>query len=203
MEYKTIKDTVSAEITVKRSRFIANISPCSNEQEAMAFIKKISLKYHDAKHNCYAFITKDYEKFSDDKEPHGTAGKPILDVLKYNGICNAVIVVTRYFGGILLGTGGLTHAYSDAALLALNNAEKIDMSLCSCFKGCFEYKDMSLIQNICNLKKLKILDTSFGEKITAQILVKKGKEQEFLDILEEKSNASIIFEKINEDFYFL
>lgn len=202
MVYKTIKEATSAEISVKRSRFIANISPCQTQKEAEDFIKQISTKYHDAKHNCYAYITKDHEKFSDDREPHGTAGKPIYDVLKYNDICNACIVVTRYFGGILLGTGGLTHAYSDAANEALNSAIKIEMQLCSFLKGEFSYKDMSLIQNICNQMGLKLLVGDYGEQITAVIVAKKELESSVLAKIEEKSCGNIKFEKIKEEFYF-
>ena len=200
--YKTIKQAISAEISVKRSRFIANISPCSSQKEAEDFIKKISSKYHDAKHNCFAYITKDHEKFSDDREPHGTAGKPIYDVLKYNNICNACIVVTRYFGGILLGTGGLTHAYSDAACEVLNNAETAEMQLCSFLKGEFEYKDMSLVQNICNSLGLKLEEGEYTEKISATVVAKKELESEFLRKIEEKSCGNIKFEKIKEEFYF-
>jgi len=200
--YKTIKEAISAEISVKRSRFIANISPCSSQTEAEDFIKKISSKYNDAKHNCYAYITKDHEKFSDDREPHGTAGKPIYDVLKYNNICNACIVVTRYFGGILLGTGGLTHAYSDAAGEVLSQAKTVEMQLCSFFKGEFEYKDMSLVQNICNSLGLKLSEGEYTEKISATVITKKELEAEFLQKIEEKSCGNIKFEKIIEKFYF-
>ena len=200
--YKTIKKATSAEISVKRSRFIANISPCNNKQEAEEFINKISSKYHDAKHNCYAYITKEHEKFSDDREPHGTAGKPIYDILKYNNICNACIVVTRYFGGILLGTGGLTHAYSDAANEALKISETVEMQLCSFFKGEFEYKDMSLVQNVCNSLGLKLEEGEYTEKINAVVVVKKELEEQFLSKIEEKSCKKIKFEKFKEEFYF-
>lgn len=200
--YKTIKKATSAEISVKRSRFIANISPCNNKQEAEEFINKISSKYHDAKHNCYAYITKEHEKFSDDREPHGTAGKPIYDILKYNNICNACIVVTRYFGGILLGTGGLTHAYSDAANEALKISETVEMQLCSFFKGEFEYKDMSLVQNVCNSLGLKLEEGEYTEKINAVVVVKKELEDQFLSKIEEKSCKKIKFEKFKEEFYF-
>lgn len=200
--YKTIKEAISTEISVKRSRFIANISPCNTQKEAEDFIKKISSKYHDAKHNCYAYITKDHEKFSDDREPHGTAGKPIYDVLKYNNICNACIVVTRYFGGILLGTGGLTHAYSDAAGEALKLATKVEMQLCSFYKGEFDYKDMSLVQNICNSLGLKLEEGEYAEKINAVVVIKKKLEEQFLAKIEEKSCGNIKFEKIKEEFYF-
>ena len=200
--YKKIKKATSAEISVKRSRFIANISPCNNKQEAEEFINKISSKYHDAKHNCYAYITKEHEKFSDDREPHGTAGKPIYDILKYNNICNACIVVTRYFGGILLGTGGLTHAYSDAANEALKISETVEMQLCSFFKGEFEYKDMSLVQNVCNSLGLKLEEGEYTEKINAVVVVKKELEDQFLSKIEEKSCKKIKFEKFKEEFYF-
>ena len=202
MVYKTIKEPKSAEISVKRSRFIANIAPCSSKNEAEDFIKEISSKYHDAKHNCYAYITSEHEKCSDDREPHGTAGKPIFDVLKYNNICNVCIVVTRYFGGILLGTGGLTHAYSDAANEVLKSSETIEMQLCSFYKGEFDYKDMSLVSSVCSSLGLKLNEGEYTDKVNAVVVVKKGLENQFLSKIEEKSCGNIKFEKIKEEFYF-
>ena len=202
MSYKIIKNSASAEISVKRSKFIANIAPCKTAQEALDFINKISSLYHDAKHNCYAFRTITEENFSDDKEPKGTAGKPIMDVIKHNEIFNCVIVVTRYFGGILLGAGGLVHAYSDAALNALNKTETAFLHKASVFEGEFDYKDLNLIQSLCDVNEYKIENMLYTDKIKANIVIPQEQEELFLNLLEDKSNGNIKFFKIKEDFCF-
>lgn len=115
--------SANGEITEKKSRFLAVIKEIHSESDAALFIEGIRKKYWDARHNCYAYVlgpNNETQRFSDDKEPQGTAGKPILDVLLGNDIHNAVIVVTRYFGGVLLGTGGLVRAYTDSSMAAVN-----------------------------------------------------------------------------------
>ena len=116
--------SAKGEITEKKSRFLAVIKEIHSESEAAGFIESIRKQYWDARHNCYAYVlgpNNETQRFSDDKEPQGTAGKPILDVLLSSGIHNAVIVVTRYFGGVLLGTGGLVRAYTDSSLAAVES----------------------------------------------------------------------------------
>lgn len=115
----------SAEITEKKSRFLADVYPVRESAEAEAFLQSVKKKYHDASHHCYAYVTGEdgrEEKCSDDGEPSGTAGRPILEVIRGNGLLNVCIVVTRYFGGTLLGTGGLLRAYQRAAAEGLRNA---------------------------------------------------------------------------------
>lgn len=127
MDYKrerfdTVISTVSGEITEKKSRFIATVFHVESEEEAVSVIADMKKKYWDARHNCYAYvigIDNEVSRFSDDGEPGGTAGRPILDVLKNRGLTNTLVVVTRYFGGVLLGTGGLVRAYTDATVAAL------------------------------------------------------------------------------------
>ena len=120
----TVSGQSSAEYTEKRSRFIAVIRHCETEQEAVSFINDIRAKHRDARHNCYAYSVSGgaVKRFSDDGEPHGTAGKPMLDIIDGEGLCNVCAVVTRYFGGVLLGTGGLLRAYTAAAADALADA---------------------------------------------------------------------------------
>ena len=114
-KYITVLGESTAEYTEKRSRFIATIRHCDSEEEALAFIEEMRSKYWDARHNVYAYSVKHQGRFSDDGEPHGTAGKPVYDVITSDGITNLAVVVTRYFGGVLLGTGGLVRAYSKSA----------------------------------------------------------------------------------------
>ena len=130
-EFYTIEKNVETEIVVKKSKFIANIFYISTNKEAEEKIKEIKKKYFDARHNCFSYrvVENDniIEKASDDGEPSGTAGGPMLNILQKNNLANILIVVTRYFGGILLGTGGLVRAYSDALLEALEKTSKVKM----------------------------------------------------------------------------
>ena len=131
-EYLTLKIENSDEFTVKHSRFIGYAKPVSTQEEAVAFINQIKSKHWDATHNVYAYILREGQtrRYSDDGEPQGTAGIPVLDVLQKEGLTDCCVVVTRYFGGILLGGGGLVRAYSHAAKLAVDSGEVIKMSMC-------------------------------------------------------------------------
>ena len=124
-EIKTITENVVTEITEKKSKFIANLCYVNNINQAEEQLNIIRKKYHDARHNCYAYIIKDetlIKKASDDGEPSGTAGSPILNVLEKNNLCNVLAIVTRYFGGILLGAGGLVRAYTEAATKVIESS---------------------------------------------------------------------------------
>ena len=123
-EYRTLHSSSQDEFTEKRSRFIGYACPVTTEDEALAFIAKIKKQHWDAKHNVYAYVLRDWQirRYSDDGEPQGTAGIPVLDVLIKGDVTDAVIVVTRYFGGILLGGGGLVRAYGHAASIAVRAA---------------------------------------------------------------------------------
>ena len=123
LERIIIKDG-TGEIVEKKSRFIANVKAVKSEEEAIAFINEIKKKYWDARHNCMAYVVDGIQRFSDDGEPSGTAGKLILDVITGRELTNAVIVVTRYFGGVLLGTGGLVRAYQKASIEALEGKRR-------------------------------------------------------------------------------
>ena len=124
--YKTVKKTASDEIIINKSRFIGYASPCETEEEALAFLKRIREKHRDATHNCYAYIigaNAGIMRYSDDGEPGGTAGLPMMEVLKNRGVVNCCVVVTRYFGGVLLGAGGLVRAYTKGCAIALDAAQ--------------------------------------------------------------------------------
>ena len=124
--YKTIKQASADEFIVNKSRFIGYACPCKTEEEALAFLKKIREKHRDATHNCYAYVigaNAGIMRYSDDGEPGGTAGLPMMEVLKNRGVVNCCVVVTRYFGGILLGAGGLVRAYTKGCAIALDAAQ--------------------------------------------------------------------------------
>lgn len=132
-EYRMPKTTASAEFTERRSRFIGDCAPVSTEEEATAFLQTVKARHREANHHVYAYSLREGRatRHSDDGEPQGTAGMPVLDVLLKSGVTNAAIVITRYFGGILLGTGGLARAYSHAAFITLEQSGVAVMKLCS------------------------------------------------------------------------
>lgn len=147
--YRTVKKLAEAEIVEKRSRFIATVNPVSEEAEAIAFINELKQKYWNATHNVYAYIIEDNNimRYSDDGEPSGTAGVPVLDMMKKEGLTNLVVVVTRYFGGVLLGTGGLVHSYSKSAKQGVLAAQIIEMILCKHLTIKCDYTLLGKMQN--------------------------------------------------------
>lgn len=172
--YKTIKETSSAEIEVKHSRFIATVCPCKTEKEATDFIASIRKKYWDARHNVYAFSIRENstKRFSDDGEPHSTAGLPVMEVINHSEIVDIAIVVTRYFGGILLGTGGLVRAYSEAAKLALESADVVTILPAKSFEINCDYGDYDPLLKLLESFGVKILSTDFTHNILLKVAVK-------------------------------
>lgn len=172
--YKTIKDTCSAETEVKHSRFIATVCPCKTEQQATDFIAAMRKKYWDARHNVYAFSIRENstKRFSDDGEPHSTAGLPVMEVINHSEITDIAVVVTRYFGGILLGTGGLVRAYSEAARLALENAEVVTILPAKSFEINCDYGDYDPLLKLLEGFDVKILSTDFTHNVSLKVAVK-------------------------------
>ena len=128
--YKTVRQTASDTVVINKSRFIGYAAPVSSEEEALAFLQSVRQKYKDATHHCYAYVVglnAGIMRYSDDGEPGGTAGMPIMEVLKAQGVVNVCVVVTRYFGGVLLGAGGLVRAYTQGCVIALKAAEVVTM----------------------------------------------------------------------------
>lgn len=155
----------SGEIVEKKSRFIANVKGVESEEEAALFIAEMKRRYWDARHNCMAYVIGDKKRFSDDGEPSGTAGKPILDVIEGNDIKNAVIVVTRYFGGVLLGTGGLVRAYKNAASEGIKNSVVAQKMTGICKEVKAEYNDFGKIQHMMEQKNIVITEIKYEEKV--------------------------------------
>lgn len=165
------------EIVEKKSRFIATVCPIHSEEDAVMFIEKIKKKYWDARHNCHAFILgerNEISRCSDDGEPSGTAGKPMLDVLLGAGLHNVCVVVTRYFGGILLGTGGLVRAYSQAVQAGLENSLIVEKKLCCRMKIYTDYNGIGKIQYILGKSPAITLNTEYTERVVVEILIEKG-----------------------------
>lgn len=191
------------EIVEKKSRFIGQIKPVTSEEEAYAFIEEIKKKHYDARHNCFAFsVGADMPllRFSDDGEPQGTAGKPILEVITSSEIHNICIVVTRYFGGTLLGTGGLVRAYTDASKAALENCETklIEKLIPTEIKT--NYTDMGKIQYILGNHDVKILDTIYADDVLLKMNLRKPDTEQIIKEITDATSARAGIETFDEVF---
>lgn len=191
-KYKTVNDFGQAEIIEKKSRFIANVAPVKTEEEAQAFVEKIKKEHYNARHNCYAYIVgenSEYQKFSDDGEPGGTAGRPIFDVLKGEELTNTVVVVTRYFGGILLGTGGLVRAYSKSAKEGVLAAEIAEMLLLREVRVECDYSLLGKVQYEIAQEGHILKDTLYTDKVELIVMCLEEKAQAFADRIENVTNT--------------
>lgn len=190
-EFTTILNDEIAEIVEKKSRFIANIYHVENVEEAEEKIKSTKKKYYDAKHNCIAYRViengKVVEKASDDGEPSGTAGSPMLNILQKNNLCNLVVVVTRYFGGILLGTGGLVRAYSDATQMAIAKSVKVQKVKGIEIRVELEYSNLEIFKYYCKNKEINIVKLEYGENIMANLEMEENIKNTFLRDIEAKA----------------
>lgn len=200
--YKTVKTEAEEEYIVKKSRFIGYIKPVKTSEEAIAFIQKISKKHWDATHNVYAYIIKDenVKKYSDDGEPQGTAGIPVLDVLEKNGLTDCAAVVTRYFGGIMLGAGGLVRAYSHSASVAVNAGKIITMDICAEIKVVCDYNFYGKLSSLIIEEGGKIISTVYEDNVTVKFTLENDKFNLFNSKLIDASNGRYSAEKIDE-FY--
>lgn len=171
---KRIKMGGCGEITEKKSRFIANVFDVGSEEAAASYINEVRKKYWDARHNCWAYVignNNETQRFSDDGEPSGTAGKPILEVLEGSQIRNCLIVVTRYFGGTLLGTGGLVRAYQAASKAGLEKSKVMDVMSGVKLSVDISYNNVGKMQYICAETKASIIDSLYGENVHMDIVV--------------------------------
>lgn len=193
--YKTVYRGGTAEIVEKKSRFIAHSAHVESEEEALAFIEQIKKQYWDARHNCHAFsvgVTNETVRCSDDGEPAQTAGKPMLDVLMGQQLKNTVVVVTRYFGGTLLGTGGLVRAYSAAVQEGLKESLIIEKFLCRRVRMSMDYTMLGKMQYLAAKLNLMILDTLYTEGVEMQLLVPDTQYAAFIKEVTEASNGKVV-----------
>lgn len=171
--FKTVRDFGSKEIVIKKSRFIGYAKPVSTEEEALQFIEELKKQHWNATHNCSAYMIgerDEIQKQSDDGEPSGTAGRPILEVIKHQGLKNVAIVVTRYFGGIMLGAGGLVRAYTDGAVAAIEAAEAIVKVLHEQIFVEVEYTWLGKLENELRNRGLRMGETQFTDKVVLTCL---------------------------------
>lgn len=190
--YKTVLNEASAEIEEKRSRFIAAVRPVTTEEEALEFINSVKSKHWNATHNVYAyFIGGDVtaQRFSDDGEPSGTAGMPVLEVIKRMEVQDLVVVVTRYFGGTLLGAAGLIRAYSKSAALGIEAAGIVKRLLCNEINIVVEYTLFGKVQNLIMTEGHPIKDTVYGQDVEIIVYVPADETERFIKLVEEATNA--------------
>lgn len=196
----TIKENVQAEIVEKKSKFIANLFYIENIEEAEKIIKETRKKYFDARHNCIAYrVIEDgqiIERFSDDGEPSGTAGAPMLNILQKNGYVNVLVVVTRYFGGILLGTGGLVRAYSDSLTLAIEKSIKIEKRLGNQLEVIVDYSELDNFKYYCRNNKINIIESTFEEKIICKIEMENDKKEKLIEDFNTKKVKIIEYKEL-------
>lgn len=186
----TIKENIQTEIVVKKSKFICNLVKVESQEEAEDVIKQIKKKYYDARHNCVAYRViedgKIVEKSSDDGEPSGTAGGPMLNILQKNNLCNVVAIATRYFGGILLGTGGLVRSYSDVTLEALEIVEKVEKCIGLEFQAEVEYNKLETFKYYCKINNIFIKDIDYSDIIICKIQLEEGNRAKLIEDFETK-----------------
>lgn len=202
MQYKTIKFASNDEYVVKRSRFIGYTAPATTQEEATEFINSIKTKHWDARHNVYAYVLRDGQtrRYSDDGEPQGTAGVPVLDVLLKENITDCVVVVTRYFGGVLLGTGGLVRAYSHTAKLAIDKSNVITMKLSNKIKIKCDYTFYGRLPSLIAQFGGITDDVEYAHEVIVQCKISKDVYDEFENNLIDLSNGRFYSEIINEEY---
>ncbi|OOM70868.1 YigZ family protein [Clostridium sp. BL-8] len=205
MSYITIRDFGEDRFEEKKSEFIGYAKRVESEDEAKAFINEIKNMHKQARHNCSAYIigqNMNIQRYSDDGEPQGTAGIPILEVMKKSRVTDCAVVVTRYFGGILLGTGGLTRAYTKGASIAIKAAgivEKVE-GLKLSFE--MEYDLFGKVQYLCGQNSWHIEDTEYSDKVIVHILAEKAIAENIENEVVEITNGKIIVRKSEEGIYF-
>lgn len=201
--YNTIEGIASGEIVEKKSRFIATVMHVESEEEANARIEELKKKYWDARHNCYAFILgkgSETMRFSDDGEPSGTAGKPILEVLKGRELTNTLVVVTRYFGGVLLGTGGLVRAYTDSTIEGLSNADLRTMQPMQCVGIDIDYNTIGKLKYMLASNEINILNEAYTDAVRVNIALPVNEVQRYLDSITDVTNGKATFEMLEEQY---
>ena len=203
-QYRMLSKGAQAELVEKKSRFIATIRPVSSEEEAVAFIEEMKKKYYDARHNCSTFVIGskgELTRSSDDGEPSGTAGRPMLEVLTGSGIRNIAAVVTRYFGGVLLGTGGLVRAYSGAVKMALEQCETITRRYGVQMLIKTDYNGVGKIQYLLGSKDVVIQDSVYAADVQMTVLVPIEEYDRLCKELVEATNGRVGLEEVEKLYY--
>lgn len=199
---KLLIEPNSAEIEIKKSRFISHFKAVATAEEALQFVEETKKKYWDARHNCYAYIVGDQKRFSDDGEPQGTAGKPMLEVLESRNLINAVVVVTRYFGGVLLGTGGLLRAYQQATIEGLDKCVIEEKKQGIRMEITTDYNGFGKIQYIAANDGAIVLDTQYTDKVLLDVVCEKDMVESFINKVTEATAGQAVYGEKKEVVYY-
>jgi uncharacterized YigZ family protein len=192
--YITVRPEGQTEIEINRSRFISYVKRVETQEEAVAFIQEIKKKHWDATHNCSAYIVGEhdqYQKMDDDGEPSGTAGKPILEVIKKKGLKDTAIVVTRYFGGIKLGAGGLIRAYGKSASAGVRATGVVERILTREHHFAFDYTFLGKVENELNGRGFQIVGIRYLDKVTVTVGEEEGKEEPLKQLMTNLTNGQV------------
>ena len=202
--YITIHKYADFEYEDRKSIFIGETMPVSTEEEALSFIESVKKKYPDARHHVYAYILRENSimRFTDDREPQGTAGMPVLDIMRKNGLTDIVVVVTRYFGGTLLGTGGLVRAYSAAALGAIEKAEIITYDVYTTLSIEATYSDYQKFAPVFQEMGYRSSDIRYTDKVILSGSIRKSATDELVDKLVQITSGRVKVQIIDEKFDF-
>ncbi|MDR1673917.1 MAG: YigZ family protein [Oscillospiraceae bacterium] len=200
--FLTVDAHAASSFFEKHSEFIGNIANVSTGEEAVAFINEVRTKHPKAAHNVYAYIVRNdnISRHSDDGEPSGTAGLPVLETLKKKGLQDVCLVVTRYFGGVLLGTGGLARAYSKSALLTVEAAEIVSVARCLTYKVTADYALHSRIMSVFPRHGAKVLDTQYSGNVVVKFLVLEEYSKEFTLLLTDITSGNAVIEKSEAEY---
>ncbi len=199
--YRMVKDYAETFFIEKKSKFISYVQPVYSEEEALQFLGSIRKKHYDATHNCYAYVlgeSMNIQRSSDDGEPSGTAGVPILEVLKKEGITNSIVIVTRYFGGVLLGAGGLIRAYTEGAARGIKAAGIIKVQPFVVHQLTMDYGFLSKLQHEIPKKDYIIESIEYMENVTMKILTTIEQESEFIEDVAQWTNGNVEVEPLGE-----
>lgn len=204
MQYLSVNGECVTEKVIEKSRFITTSRHVEGEEQAKAFIAEISAKYRDATHNCYAYVCDElgnFLRFSDDGEPQGTAGMPILEVLRSKKLMQTAVVVTRYFGGIKLGAGGLVRAYSGSAAENLEAAQKVRYELCTESVYTVDYPSADGASRFFAERRADVLNTDYSDEVSFTVAVKSAREEDFVSSLKNRLNGKVKIQKVREYFF--
>lgn len=201
---KILIESGIGEYEEKKSKFIAHLKEIESEEDAIVYINALKKEYWDARHNCYAYILgerNEIQRFSDDGEPGGTAGKPILDVIAGSGLRNVVMVVTRYFGGVLLGTGGLVRAYQKSSIDAIERSVVIDKLQGIRINVTTDYTGIGKLQYLVATLEASEMNTEYGENVNMDVIVPADKYNKFVESITETTSGKAVIERIGDVCY--
>ena len=202
-DYDTILETYEDEMTLKGSRFIGILMPCKTEEDIPICLERVSEKYRNATHYCYAAIfngSERKEKSSDNGEPSGTAGKPILFMLKGSELSDVICIVVRYFGGTLLGTGGLVHAYTEGARIALEKVKRHTRTACAVYRFTLDYPYYSIFESKCRDLMARAPKCDYSDKVDVKAWIRISDDEEFVRRITDLTERHVMLKPSDDEY---